>query len=45
MAIRKQNPIIEKRLKPEHVVINGIPLPEWKRLSKKERDKIRKEKS
>ncbi|MGA2504293.1 MAG: hypothetical protein ABSG01_09410 [Anaerolineales bacterium] len=33
---------MSEEMKPEWIIINGIPLPEWEKLTPAEKDRIRK---
>ena len=38
-----QEPVESEEMKPEWIIINGMPLPEWDKLSPAEKARIRKE--
>ena len=41
MPKTKRSAITEEKVKSKHIVINGMPLPEWLKLTEKERNIIR----
>lgn len=42
MAEKKVSSIYGEEIKDEHIIINGVPLPDWLKMSDKQRDAVRK---